>query len=242
MQVPGNDVGVWARSASPRGSGRLSADASTRPTRHVPAEQRLRSWSARPHPWWGYEPEWATRPEEAGWWWLGVHGGAGVTTLETWLPGGVDAHRAWPDPRYVGPPLVVLVARTHVAGLIRAAWALRQAATGDVPSGVQVAGVVGVADSPAGFVRPQVEALRRLRGLTPHLWLVPWIDELRLVAHPGDLGVPHPAVVRLCRDLADLAQATSARALSAAPTSSTSSTSSTPRRAETDPVVRNEGT
>lgn len=178
-----------------------------RPLQGVPTEQLLRWWTTRPHPSWGHEPRWAPQAEDAGWWWLGVHGGAGVSTLEAWLPGGVDAHRAWPAPQLVGPPLVVLVARTHVGGLTRAAWALRQAAAGDVPAGVRVAGVVAVADSPGGFARPQEEALRRLRGLTPHLWLIPWIDELRLVTHPGDLGAPHPVVVRLVHDLAALADA-----------------------------------
>lgn len=173
----------------------------------VREEQRLRSWTGRPRPSWTHGPGRAPRPEDAGWWWLGVHGGAGVTTLDGWLPGGVDAHRMWPDPDVVGPSLVVLVARTHVAGLTRAAWALRQAAAGDVPSGVRVAGVVVVADGPSsGFGRPQEEALRRLRGIAPHMWLIPWIDELRLVVHSAELGPPPPQIVALFHDLASLVE------------------------------------
>jgi hypothetical protein len=173
----------------------------------IPAEQRLRSWTTRPRPNWTHEPDWAPRPEDAGWWWLAVHGGAGVTTLDGWLPGGVDAHRMWPDPEVVGPSLVVLVTRAHVAGLTRAAWAVQQAVTGDVPAGVQVAGVVVVADGPGGFGRPQEEALRRLRGIAPHLWLIPWIDELRLVLHSAELGPPPVAIVNLFHDLAALVDA-----------------------------------
>jgi hypothetical protein len=200
--MPGDDATLSVWSARPM---MRDPDPLAHPIQAVPAEQRLRWWACRPHPWWGYEPQWASRADEAGWWWLGVHGGAGVSTLETCLPGGVDAHRAWPNPAIVGPSLVVLVARTHVAGMTRAAWALRQAAVGDVPAGVQVAGVVTVADSPNGFARPQDEALRRLRGLAPHLWLVPWIDEFRLVTHAGELGAPHPAITRLFHDLTTLA-------------------------------------
>jgi hypothetical protein len=173
----------------------------------VPDDQRLRSWTTRPHPSWMQAPDRDARPEDAGWWWLGVHGGAGVSTLDGWLPGGVDAHRMWPDPTAGGPPLVILVARTHVAGLTRAAWALRQADTGDLPSGARVAGVVAVADGPGAVGRPQQEALRRLRGIAPHLWLIPWVEELRLVLHPAELGAPHPAIVGLFHDLTTLVDA-----------------------------------
>jgi hypothetical protein len=184
-------------------SGRVPADLLD----GTPPEQRLRSWAEVPHPSWGHAPAWAPRPQDAGWWWLGVHGGAGVSTLDAWMPGGADAHRLWPDPQVVGPSLVLLVARTHVAGLTQAMWALRQAAAADVPAGLRVAGVVAVSDGPGGFGRPQEEALRRLQGVTPHLWLIPWIDELRLVTHSAELGPPHPSVLALFHDLAELVDA-----------------------------------
>jgi hypothetical protein len=124
------------------------------------------------------------------------------------MPGGADAHRMWPDPALGGPSLVVLVARTHLSGLTKAGWALRQAAAGDIPDGLHVVGVVAVGDGPGELNRPQREALRRVEGLAGHLWLMPWIDELRLVMHPYELGPPHPVIPEIFTDVAALVEAT----------------------------------
>src|SRR5689334_22419876 len=51
------------------------------------------------------------------WWFLGCHGGAGASTLNAAILGGVDAGRYWPVPEPPGISRVVLAARTHAQGL-----------------------------------------------------------------------------------------------------------------------------
>jgi hypothetical protein len=139
---------------------------------------------------------------DAGWWWLGVHGGAGVSTLAEFLPGGCDAHRLWP-PSPVEPSLpaaVILVCRTHLAGLACARDAIQQWKAYDIPEGLLLAGLVAVADAPGRLPRPQSEALRLVAGITPRLWTVPWLEDLR---SSTDLrGLPlAPALARISMDL-----------------------------------------
>jgi hypothetical protein len=164
----------------------------------VPPDRRLPVWSGpvRPHLG-GRDGEDSAL---ASWWWLGVHGGAGVTTLAQFVAGGADAHRCWPDPARGGPRVVVLVCRTYRAGLERALDSARQWAASDVPAGLLLGGAVALADAPGRLTRSQSEALRLLAGVVPRLWTVPWIEDLRAVEQPGRLPVP-PALVRLGLDL-----------------------------------------
>ena len=146
------------------------------------------------------------QPEVAattGWWWLAAHGGAGVGTLQRWAPGGADAGRAWPDPVFGGPPLLVIVCRTHVAGLAHARDAARQWAAADVPAGLLLAGAVAVADAGGRLSRPQTEALQLLSAVVPRLWWVPWVEQLRAVSEPALLEriAPPPSVRALAADL-----------------------------------------
>jgi hypothetical protein len=164
----------------------------------VPRERRLPIWSGPVHAHLGGadSDDLAT----AGWWWLGVHGGAGVSTLAALVPGGAHAHRLWPDPAHAGPRVVVLVCRAHLAGLEQARDAARQWASADVPAGLLLGGAVAVADAPGRITRPQAEALRLLTGAVPRLWTVPWIEDLRAVRGPAGLPLP-PAMVRLRAEL-----------------------------------------
>jgi hypothetical protein len=93
-------------------SGSLAA----RETDGVP-QARIPRWTRRPRPQLGED-----RPaSSARFWWLGVHGGAGVSTLTQLIPGGADAFRRWPAPAvHGGPPGVVLVCRTHARGMLAA--------------------------------------------------------------------------------------------------------------------------
>lgn len=113
------------------------------------------------------------------WWWVGCHGGAGVSTLAAAVPGGRDAERAWPLPPPRRTSRVVLVARTNADGLHAAQDAARQWAAGRVP-GVTVLGLVAVADMPGRLPRPLAALLHLVGGGVPRLWVVPWIDALRL--------------------------------------------------------------
>lgn len=149
--------------------------------------RRIPAWTEPVHPHLGGLPG---ELKDASWWWLGVHGGSGVSTLMRFLPGGADAHRWWPDPVFGGPHTVVLVCRTHLSGLDRARDAAMQWAASDVPTGLSLAGAVAVADAPGRLDRPQAEATRLLEAIVPRLWTVPWLDELRCLAPDENLPFP----------------------------------------------------
>ncbi|MFH8350469.1 DUF6668 family protein [Streptomyces sp. NPDC018045] len=133
------------------------------------------------------------------WWLLGCHGGAGVTTLEQALPGGTDAQRLWPAPiDHVRAP-VLLVARSHHAGLVAAQQAARQWAAGALPW-VQLLGLVVVADAPGRPPKALRDLQRLVSGGVPRLWDIPWSDAWRC----GEPPHTHPMrqVAVLGRDLA----------------------------------------
>ena len=113
------------------------------------------------------------------WFVLGVHGGAGESTLEALLPGARAADHAWPvspDPRR--PARVLLVARTSHSGLLAAQNALRDWASGAVT--VELLGLVLIADAPGRLPKH----LRRLAGLvasaTPRIWELAWQAQWRV--------------------------------------------------------------
>jgi len=144
-----------------------------------------------------------TRP---GWFWLGAHGGAGVTTLalasadddasaQGW---GLDAERAWPLVSQEPSRWVVVVARTHMSGLLRAREMGELAREGAVPEGTDLLGVALVADAPGGWPQELVDTAAGLAALYPRVWTVPYIEQLRLLsdgepppAHPGLTDVIH---------------------------------------------------
>lgn len=112
------------------------------------------------------------------WWWVGCHGGAGMSVLARVVPGGREASRAWPIPAPGETSLVVLVARTNAPGLNAARAAARQWASGRV-HGVTLLGLAAVADAPGRLPRPLADLVRLVGGGVPKVWFVPWIDALR---------------------------------------------------------------
>lgn len=92
----------------------------------------------------------------------------------------------------------MLVARTHYYGLTRAQLAARQWASAQVPEGVEVLGLVQVADAPGKLPRPLREFAALVAGGFPRVWEIPWIEDLRLGAPPSP---DHPAFHRLGLDL-----------------------------------------
>lgn len=138
---------------------------------------------------------------ESGWWLLGVHGGAGVTSLLRAGAGAGDAGRRWPT---CGP--VVIVARRTAYGLEWARDAARQYASGEAPNGVLLAGLVVVADAP-GRTPPRVaQFLDLLTGAYPRVWEVPWVEEWRLAGYSEPLPSP-PTVRHLNEDMRALVAA-----------------------------------
>ncbi|MEP6462955.1 MAG: DUF6668 family protein, partial [Frankiaceae bacterium] len=123
--------------------------------------------------------------EGAPWWFLGVHGGAGVTSLIRAGAGGGDAGRVWPL-----EGKVVVVARRTAFGLEWARDAARQHASGGAPGDVELAGLVVVADAPGRVPRRVARFLDLVAAAYPQVWEIPWVEEWRLAGHAEPLPLP----------------------------------------------------
>lgn len=120
--------------------------------------------------------------------WVGCHGGAGESTLADLTPGTLATDHRWPSPPTDRPPArVVLVARTHLAGLAAAQRALGQWATGQAGN-VDLLALLLLADAPGKLpkeLQPTLELLQA--GLMGHpLRRIGWVPDWRL----GRLEVP----------------------------------------------------
>ena len=147
---------------------------------------------------------------------VGTHGGAGETTIAAWT-GARAGNGRWPvsatwppgeQPRPDGQQLdVVLVARTHAAGLTAARSALTQWASGRLPAN-RLHGLVFVPDAPGRLPKPLADLALVVAGGAPRSWVLPWLDPLRLLADPSDAttsGLKLPrSVLRFTRDLQGL--------------------------------------
>ena len=134
---------------------------------------------------------------------VGAHGGAGEDTVAALVAGARPTGHAWPTPDAAhggGTASVVLVARTHAAGLLAARAALAQWADGRVP-GVRLAGLVLVADAPGRLPRPLAQLAQRVAGGAPRTWRLGWQEAWRLAP---------PAAGDLPRDARALARALAA--------------------------------
>ena len=131
-----------------------------------------------------------------GWWLLGTHGGAGVTSLIRSGVAGCDAGRMWP----ATAAAVVTAARRTAYGLEWARDAARQHASGGVPDGVVLAGLVVVADAPGRVPRRIARFLDLVAAAYPRVWEIPWVEEWRLAGHSEPLPLP-PAARRLDKDM-----------------------------------------
>ncbi|MEV4637759.1 DUF6668 family protein [Actinoplanes sp. NPDC049548] len=108
--------------------------------------------------------------------WVSAHGGSGATTLTAVL-GGVDLGCRWPNAGRHEPARVFLVARTHAQGLRAASRALNAIREGRHPAGMELVGLVLVADAPGRLPRTLVSRIKVLRSAVPvHRipWIAPW--------------------------------------------------------------------
>lgn len=148
-------------------------------------------------------------------WWLGVHGGAGETTLEQVMSGSRAAGHAWPLRASAGPgasapmPIVVLVARTDANGLRAAQAAAAEWASGEVP--VTLLGLVLIADAPGRPPRGLRELAQLVEGGVPRTWHVPWCEAWRQ-GEPPDAKTAPRAVRILIDAVAELAPPPAAQA------------------------------
>jgi hypothetical protein len=121
-------------------------------------------------------------------WWLGVHGGAGETSLARLFAGVPAAEHCWPISDGLRTS-VVLVARTNFWGM-KAAQAAMRDWSANYREQVDVLGLVLVADRPGRLPRPLVDLQRDLAGATPNLWLLPWVDIWTLGGIPSRENAP----------------------------------------------------
>lgn len=132
-------------------------------------------------------------------WVVGAHGGAAESTIseldESWVAG----QQAWPVSPTGEAVHVVIVARTSARGLLAAKSAAKQWAAGLVP-GVELLGLVLVADAPGRLPRPLRDLAKVVGGGYPRTWQVPWIESWRL----GEQVVPGVAVREVHRLVDDL--------------------------------------
>jgi hypothetical protein len=140
--------------------------------------------------------------EEVAVWWLGVHGGAGESTLEELFVGSRAAGHHWPLTGADRPAAqVVLVARTHARGLKAAQSAMREWAAGHVR--VRVLGLVLIADAPGRLPHELRELAQLIAGGVSAVWWLPWSEAWRVGEPPAPRNAPK-VVRRLLEDLRTL--------------------------------------
>ena len=132
-------------------------------------------------------------------WWLGVHGGAGESTLSSLVPSWEAADHGWPRIPGGKSPRVVLVARSNMHGLQCAQLAATQWAAGLVPH-VELVGLVVVADAPGRLPRPLRDFLQVVKGGVPRTWQVPWVEAWRFGEDPSFSDLPR-AIRNLVEEL-----------------------------------------
>ena len=127
------------------------------------------------------------------WWWVGVHGGAGESTLQELYVGTRASGHRWPVAAG-RRPAVVLVARTHARGLLAVQAALRDLAYRQIR--VRLLGVVLIADAPGRLPRPLRELADRVAstGLVPRAWSLPFVREWREGEVPSRANSPKQAL------------------------------------------------
>ncbi|MET7981546.1 hypothetical protein [Streptomyces sp. NPDC005281] len=137
-----------------------------------------------PEPSWGRpkRPRTArgTSRDEVGW--VKAHGGSGATSLAEAF-GGVEVGARWPDPARGEPRRVVLVGRTNARGLRSVSQALGALKDGDAPQGLELLGVVLVADAPGRLPLGLLRRIRVLRSVA-RVHRVPWIPAWRTGGRP----------------------------------------------------------
>jgi len=111
-------------------------------------------------------------------WVVGVHGGAGASTVAALAGEDVQElpQRLPMTPAGAPPPRVLLVARTHATGLHYAGWMASHWASGQ--SGVVLLGLAVLDDAPR-LPPVLVAEIKRVAGMVPALWHLPWVEAWR---------------------------------------------------------------
>lgn len=127
-------------------------------------------------------------------WVVGVHGGAGETTVAGWLDTEFGESRSarptcrrWPVSER-GRTQAVLVARTTSAALAAARHAATEWASSEVH--VDVLALVLVQDAPGRLPQQLRDECKQLSGAVPRTWRMPYLPQLRLEPNPGQTDAP----------------------------------------------------
>jgi len=132
-------------------------------------------------------------------WWVGVHGGAGESTLEELFRCSRAAGHAWPlGASDADRPRVVLVARTSARGLRSTQNAIRDCTAAGLPMGL--VGLVLIADAPGRLPRALRDLAALIGGGVPRVWSLPWVEAWRTGQAPVPANSPDE-VRRLLDDL-----------------------------------------
>ena len=124
-------------------------------------------------------------------WWLGVHGGAGESSLAAITAGTRAANHAWPIPDSIGTThRVVLVARTNYSGLIAAQRAATEWAANTLADGIELHGLALIADAPGRRPKELRHLEQVIAGGVPQVWNLPWVDAWRLGPATADAPLP----------------------------------------------------
>jgi hypothetical protein len=127
-------------------------------------------------------------------WWVGVHGGAGESTLERLFSGSHATDHRWPIASdAAGVPAVVLVARTDARGLRAVQRAVRARVEHRLP--VELLGLVLMADAPGRLPRVLRELAGVVGGTVPRVWSLPWVEAWRAGEIPSPANSPKQAGV-----------------------------------------------
>ncbi|MEU0538377.1 hypothetical protein [Nocardia sp. NPDC005978] len=132
-------------------------------------------------------------------WLIGMHGGAGVSSLAASMSWAGDAGQRWPARIGLGAdmdsPLVVLVARTHMRGLNTLQRALVAHQKQATPAGSEIVGLITVADSARPLPIPADERRREVEALAFELgaqsWRLGWLEQWRAL-EPHELAAWEP--------------------------------------------------
>lgn len=135
-------------------------------------------------------------------WILGVHGGAGETSIAATRPDWAEAEHRIPVMEPERPGRVLLTCRTHIPGLLAAQAAATQWADGGL-AGLDLLGLVLIADAPGRPSRAIRDLAQVVAGGVPRCWRLPWCEAWRHGEHPPAVRLPRP-VTRLLDDLDEL--------------------------------------
>ncbi len=139
---------------------------------------------------------------QANMWWLGVHAGAGETTLAGLAVGTRAADHAWPLRSVSGASHdVTLVARLTEDGIAAAHRAVLEARSEELAGHVRLHGVVLIPEGRESRSAGARLRERRLRTEIPRVWVLPWMEGWQSGQRHFDGKAP-AAYRQLCQDLA----------------------------------------